>query len=565
MTQTRRITVRYHGPGSGTGPLTLGQDNMIRCILRDLPEQINRDMVWPVPDGTGLTAALDALRALAERHESLRTVFPPGPDGFPGHQELRAEGEFTVEVISADHLDDAGLDGLAEELGRAGNTLGFDLAADFPLRLTLLTRGEHVVRLVVVVCHSGADGAACVLLLQDWLALAAGKELPPVTGRTPLQIAAAEATDLGRRKATASLRHWERILRTHPQAVFAEDRLTGPPDLMCAHVLRSPSGAADLAAASARTGASPSVVLLAAFAALVAHRADRSELVIAALSANRQRAALADHVGTLAQDAFLALDARPGDLDELIGRAKAATLAGYWHGTFDAARIWQMIEDIAHRRGSRYARQVVVNDLGLTIPESVSAARPVPAADPEIIRIPDQRVPVRIMLNILRINGSLEFALLTCPQLLDHAEGERFSHGLLTLLRAAAAGPVPLDGLTALTGLRPGTRDREWALVDGSWIDPAAVRELLAHALGPGAAVPVAGIRVEAADGRLTAHLTTDDDTLTPLLAHRAVVAALPGRDTAMAPTDYVVHHPAHTTHGPGRDPATPDWQALLS
>ncbi|MEU6237784.1 condensation domain-containing protein, partial [Kitasatospora sp. NPDC047058] len=462
MTETsRRITVRYGGASSGSGPLTLGQDNMIRCIRRDLPEQINKEAVWPVPDGTTLSAALDALRALIERHESLRTVFPPGdgPDAFPERQEVRGEGEFTVTVHDpGPGRTDAELDLLAAGSGRAEVAVPFDLAAGPRLRFTLLADVGRALRLIVVVCHAGADGVATTLLIQDWLALAAGKELPPVTGLTPLQVAARERSDQGRRKAVAALRHWERILATGPQAVYADSRITGPATGMSAVVLRSRSSAADLSAVARRTGATPSVVLLAAFAALVAQRAGRTGLVLAALSANRQRAVLADHIGTLAQDALLALDTGTADLDELIGRAKAAALAGYWHSTLNAGEVWQLIEDVAHVRGVRFARQVVVNDLSMAIPEAMSEARPAPAADPELTWLPDQPLPVRTLLTILRTSGSLEFALLACPQVLDREETERFALALPAVLKAAAHGPLPLAGLPALAGLRPAAR-----------------------------------------------------------------------------------------------------------
>ncbi|MFE4600782.1 condensation domain-containing protein [Kitasatospora indigofera] len=666
MTPTRRITVRYSAEGGGSGPLTMGQDNMIRCIRRDDPEQINKEAVWPVPAGTDLPAALAALRTLAERHASLRTVFPSGPDGFPARQEVRGEGEFTVRVVEAGPLGERELDRLADDLARADNAVPFDLAADFPLRCTLVTAEDRPVRMPVVVCHSGADGAATALLIQEWLLLAAGKELPPATARTPLEVAAFESSALGRRRATASLRHWERILRTGPQAVFADSRITGPPDVVSTLILRSREAAEHLAAASLRTGASPSVVLLAAFAALVAHRADQPRLVIAALSANRHRPVMADHIGTLAQDAFMAVDTGLRDLDEVIGHTKAASLAGYWHSTFDAEQIWRMIDDIAHLRGSRYARHVVVNDLSLTIPESASDARPPAVADPEISWFPDQRVPVRLMFNILRVNGSLELALLACPQVLDRTEIEEFARGLLAVVRAAATGPVPLAGLDALTTVRPGVREGDWHEVDGSWIDLDAVRQLLADVLGagvttgaaanvdvsdasvtdasvtnasvtnvdgsnvvaanmavpnafvpnasasnvndpnavaankdvanaivtnvivtsaidPNAAVPAPKVtaRVELTDGRLVAHLWTDTaasagPALTPLTVHRAVVDALPGRDTAMAPHHYVIHRtdpvgpehrdggaaPEPVLEGDGRDPEVAGRQA---
>jgi hypothetical protein len=577
--RTRRITIRYDGGSGGSGPLTFGQDNMIRCIRYDEPEQINKQGTWPVPEGTELTAALAALRTLVERHETLRTVFPSpagDPEGFPDRQEVRAQGGFNVEVIPAGHLDSAELDPFAEELGRKEMAVRFDLSRDFPLRCTLLTDGERLLRMVVVVCHAAVDGVGTALLIQEWAQLAAGVRLPPVSSRTPLEVAAAERSQVGLRRAHGSLRHWERVLRTSPHAVFADSRLTRPPAGLALLICRSRSAARALEAASQRTGSTPSTVLLAAFAALVAHRADQPELVIAALSANRHRPGLADYRGTIAQDGFLALDAGVADLDELIGRTKAASLTGFLNSTFDAEKVWRMIEDTAHRRGARFARHVVVNDLSLAVPEAVLDARAGGAEDPEITWLPDERLPTRVMFNILRVRGRLEFALLTCPQVLDRTETEQFVHGLLALVAAAAEGNVPLAVLGSLTGVGQGLRTGDWQRLDHSWIDLDAVRELLGSVLGEGAR-----FRVEVEDGRLVARVQPGEGAARtgPQGLHRAVMAVLQQYETAMAPQHYVVHdravHDAGDAsadwerlpvlaEGDGRDPEVADWQALL-
>ncbi|GAA1388130.1 condensation domain-containing protein [Kitasatospora putterlickiae] len=549
---TGRITARYRGTSGGSGPLTLGQDNMIRCIRRDRPEQINQASAWPVPDGTTVAAAIDALRTLVERHETLRTAFPPGPDGaFPERQEVSSEGEFTITTIPAGDRAEAELDALAEQVAITDVTLPLDLAAAPRARFTLLADGELVRRLVVTVCHAGADGAAVSLLIRDWIELAAGKELPPATSRTPLEVAAQEQSTQGRRKAAAALKHWESILTTGPSTVFSTDGLTGPQDGLATVLLRSRTAAADLQAVCRRTGASPSVVLLAVFAALTAHRADRPDLVISALSANRQRAALADHIGTLAQDALIALDTDAGDLDTLIGRTKSASFSGYWHSTLNADKVWRLVEDVAARRGARFARQVVVNDLSLAIPEALSDARPEPTTDPEVQWLPDQPLPVRLMMNILRTTVSLELVLLACPRVLDRDDTERLARAVPAVLAAAADRPVPLTELAELSGVRPATRTGEWHRVGPDWIDLAAVRTLLSDALGPAAEA----IDLTRSEDGLTARIATADPGLTPATAHRAVIAALPGRDTAMAPHHYVLH--------PRPDTLPPTWSTL--
>ncbi|KQV12073.1 hypothetical protein [Kitasatospora sp. Root107] len=108
------ITVQYDGGSSGSGPLTFGQDNMILCIRRDDPDQINKQAVWPVPPGAGLPEVLAVLRQLAERHESLRTRFPSDGPGGGTRQVVHAAGSFRVTLV------EAGPEGELDALGPGG-------------------------------------------------------------------------------------------------------------------------------------------------------------------------------------------------------------------------------------------------------------------------------------------------------------------------------------------------------------------------------------------------------------------------------------------------------------
>ncbi|MFE9424014.1 condensation domain-containing protein [Kitasatospora sp. NPDC006697] len=548
-----RQVVRYRaaGPG-GEAPLTLGQDNMVRCVLRDEPAHMNKQALWPVPPGAGVPAVLAALRTLAERHAALRTVFPG--DHFTCQRE-RVEGEFAVAVREVPEGTEPGLFG--EELGWEERRAAFDLATDFPLRCTVLTVDGRPVLLLVVVCHAQLDGAATALLFQEWQRLVVGEQLPPSTAVSPRELAAQEGSAVGRRRGAAALRHWERILREEPATVFSHDGVTRSDARLPTLVVRSAAGAKDLIRAAERTGSSPSTLLLTAYAALVAVLADQSSLVIAALSANRHRRTLADHIGTLAQDALISLtvplDQPAMDLDELGRRTQAAALAGYWHSSFDAEAVWQLIEDAAAERGARYERHMVLNDLSATIPESAARSRPDPVAEPEFHWLPAETIPTRMMLNIWRVSGVLELSLHADPVLFPPAATEQFAATLLKMLHLTAERPVAigeLAGIAELSGLRPGRRERPgWRRVAGSWVELAAVHELVTEALATSCEIELAE------GGPLTAVLEQPPgEPLTPQEAHRAVLAALPGHHTAMAPQLYRIREGGRTLReGSGR------------
>ncbi|MFE0461753.1 condensation domain-containing protein [Kitasatospora sp. NPDC058965] len=540
--------VKYRTESGGSAPLTLGQDNMVRCIERDRPEHMNKQAIWPVPAGTAVDAVLDALRTLAERHPALRTVFPG--DHYTVQQEL-AEGEFPVAVVAVPAGGDP--DRLGEELGRLDRLRAFDLAVDFPLRFTLLTVDDRPVRLVVVICHAQIDGASTALLFREWLLLAAGEELPEPASPGPREIAEQEGSAAGQRRARSALRHWERILREDPLTVFADDRVQPSDDRLPTLLVRSPAGAVALERAVRRTGASPSTLLLAVYAALVAHLADQRTLVVATLAANRNRAALAGHIGTLAQDALLSVEVPLGDpaadFDALLGHSRAASLAGYWHSSFDAQRLWALIDEVAHDRGARYVRHMVLNDLSSTVPDEAVAGYQVPTEDPEFVWLPAENTPTRIMLDIWRLRGEVALSLHLDPQLFPRETGEQLARALLRLIEVAGERSFLLSELPALTGLPRARRDRPgWRSVGGTWIELAAVAELVREAVDAGCEVSLDG-------GELTAVIELPADPARgPAEVHAAVVAALPRHHTAIAPQRYVLHSPDGTTvTGSGR------------
>ncbi|WP_240800191.1 condensation domain-containing protein, partial [Streptomyces rhizosphaericola] len=502
----RTLTVAYTGGEERRGPITMGQANMIRCILRDDPTHINIHDVWPVPGGTSPEAVTDALRTLAVRHEGLRTTFPHPPGTAPVDQVVAAEGTFTVTVL--DHTELPGEPAeYAESVARAARAGRFALEREFPVRITLLTVAGRPAYLALAFSHAVADGSAMAILREEFTELLAGKELPDLASLPPVDLAAVEASPAGLRKSEASLRYWERIIRTGPQEMFAEPRgrRPGTDEEARQLTLRSRRGGRALAGAARRTGHPEATVLMAAWCALVAHRAGQDSCVTAVPSANRFHPRVARSVTTTSQDALLHLDVRVETFDALVARTWGAVLNAYRHSQFDSVRLWEMIGRVTAERGSHFGRDVVFNDVSaLPAPLLGTDAQEGDGAEHELVWGPPQALPTRLLAFTYRTAPQLHISLWAAPSLFAPEEAEGFLSGLVLLLEAAAAGDVPMGTLTEVTGVRPAERGPDWLRLDGCWVSPDAVRETLGRAVG-GLPVHVTGEPgpdgTEAADG----------------------------------------------------------------
>lgn len=581
----RTVTVSYAGGVERRGPVTMGQANMIRCILRDDPTHINNHDVWPLPEGTALDPVIAALRTLTLRYEGLRTTFPHTPGTAPVEQIVAAEGTFTVSVLDHRELPGEPMR-YAESVARAARAGRFALEHEFPLRITLLTVGGMPVYAALACSHAVTDGSAMAVLREEFLDLLAGKELPDPVSLDPVDLAAVEASPAGLRKSQASLRYWERIIGTGPQEMFAEPRGrgAGADDRARQLTLRSRRGARALAEASRRTGNPEATVLLAAWCALVAHRAGQDACVTAVPTSNRFHPRVARSVTTAAQDALLCLDVRVPSFDALVSRTWGAVLNAYRHSQFDSVRLWEMIGRVTTERGSHFGRDVVFNDVS-ALPASLLAAAPQDRDDAELELSwgPDQALPTRLLAFTYRTFPQLHMSLWADPALFTPQEAAGFLSGLVLLLEAAAAGDLPMDSLTGVTGVRPAERGPGWLRVDGCWVSPAAVARTLSRATG-GLPVHVAvedrphGTDTPGPDGagrdpevdgtirdtggaepRLTAYIARGDTHLTPADVHRALAALIPTAGSGvLAPRRYVL------VTAPPADPDRSDaWRQL--
>ncbi|MFQ6329772.1 non-ribosomal peptide synthase/polyketide synthase [Nocardia sp. CWNU-33] len=182
-----------------------------------------------IPVALRLTGELDvaalttALTDVIDRHETLRTVYPDGPDG--AEQVVLPRGS-AVSVLRSDPVTESEL---AQQLAAFAATT-FDVTSDMPLRAALFTIDgpnsvDHV--LALVLHHISADGFSLGPLAGDLMTAYAARSAgtAPAWAALPVQYADYtlwQAENLGAAADPAS--------RTHRQLAYWRQTLTGLPE-----------------------------------------------------------------------------------------------------------------------------------------------------------------------------------------------------------------------------------------------------------------------------------------------------------------------------------------------
>ncbi|MGP3953263.1 amino acid adenylation domain-containing protein, partial [Streptomyces sp. 7N604] len=167
-------------------PLSYAQQRM--WFLNQLEEtNPGAAVVYNLPLALRLSGELDvaalkaALGDVADRHESLRTVFPE-TDGEPRQHVLEGEAgrPRLVLVETSEEL-------LAAELGVHADR-GFDVTVDLPWRIRLLKTGPAEYVLLVVAHHIAVDGWSMGVLARDLGVAYAARRAGGAPGWEPLPV-----------------------------------------------------------------------------------------------------------------------------------------------------------------------------------------------------------------------------------------------------------------------------------------------------------------------------------------------------------------------------------------
>ncbi|MGZ3460175.1 MAG: non-ribosomal peptide synthetase, partial [Archangium sp.] len=327
-------------PRSGKLPLSFAQQRLWFIDQLD-----PNSSAFNIPTAVRLRGELDrpamerSLNELIRRHEALRTTFA-AEEGRP-FQVISPASPLPLAVSDLQQVPEAERETRMQRVVAEEAQRPFELTAGPLLRALLLQLGsrEHV--LLLTMHHIISDGGSMVVLIRELAALyeafSAGQPSPlPEPALQYADYAAWQQEWLRGEELEAQLSWWREELSGAPQTLELPTDRPRPTE-MSGHgaqydfrMSRSLSDALD--ALGKREGATPFMVLLAAFNTLMARYSGQRELLIGTDVANRTHAETEGMLGFFINQ--LVLRARlEGDptVRELLARTREASLAAYAH------------------------------------------------------------------------------------------------------------------------------------------------------------------------------------------------------------------------------------------
>ncbi|WP_156738167.1 non-ribosomal peptide synthetase, partial [Mycobacterium scrofulaceum] len=391
-----------------------------------------------------------AVDAVAARHAVLHTTYDTGADGDPHpviREELRPEwAEHDLSGLT-DQARQLRLDVLAQRDFRRP----FDLAADSPLRVTVARLSADELMLLITAHHIAWDDASWAPFFAD---LTRAYVDPDGFGDEPAPAAPppAEAAN-----PAADYEYWRRQMANLPEPL----ELPGPNGSVVPSTWRAgratmplPAATVDRAAALAReTGATPYMVLMAAFAALVHRYTQSTDFLIAAPVLNRG-------VGTESLIGYygntVVIRLRPGPhqtFRELLTETRDRAVGAFAHARADLD--WLVRESNPDRRHG--ADRMTRVSFGQREPDGAGFCPPGVRCTRAELRGHFNQLPLSFMVELDRSGGGLVEAEYLV-EVLDRQLVDQLLRHYAVLLDDALANPDTALSACALIG----TDDAEW-------------------------------------------------------------------------------------------------------
>ncbi|MFF3941609.1 amino acid adenylation domain-containing protein [Streptomyces phaeofaciens] len=294
-----------------------------------------------------------ALHDVVDRHEALRTVVVEDDDGVPHQRVLptdRTRSALRIVEAATEQERAAAVDEAA--------TGTFDLAADLPIRATLVRRGPHEHTLVLVMHHIAVDGESFRPLCRDLITAYTARQDGRAPAWEPLPVQYADYTlwqrdVLGDESdphslAAGQLEYWRRTLADLAQPLaLPTDRPR--PKSMSHHgdmvpFSIDPDLLRSVEKLAAQADTTVSMVMHSALAVLLHHLGCGDDVPIGAPIAGRTDEELRELVGFFVNTWVLRVDLSGNPtFRELLQRVRERALAAYDHQDMPFERLVELL------------------------------------------------------------------------------------------------------------------------------------------------------------------------------------------------------------------------------
>ena len=278
----------FSDASSRRGPTTWAQ-RAIWLVLRwegDGAHRRNLTNAWDLPEGIGTASVLDTFREVIVCCEALRTTYHETSEREP-IQVVHDSGAIEVHLRRA-RVDD--IDTITRGVTDQLRERRFDLTADLPIRIAVISVDDRPVRAVIVLSHLTADGWGVQIMRRLFLdVLRKGRSSAELadarTAEQPIDRARYESGPAGVRAQRLALEFWTRAFREIPRSMFEgqDERYTRAEGA----VMHSHPMAAAVRRICARDHVTSSAVVIAAAAKVVSSVFGESDIAIRVLVGTR--------------------------------------------------------------------------------------------------------------------------------------------------------------------------------------------------------------------------------------------------------------------------------------
>ncbi|MFC7896925.1 amino acid adenylation domain-containing protein [Streptomyces sp. NPDC057381] len=448
-------------PAAACDPAALTPDQERMWLL----DQMGAGAAYHVAGGLRLHGPLDesllerCLTGLFDEIPILRSVFPTAPDGKPSVAVRPTADVFRLPSRDLRTAGPGGEDGVEGAL-RALAAEPFDLASGPLVRLLLLRRGPRDRVLAVAAHHAVLDGWSLGLLLRRLGdAYRNGGTIESLPSAVPARAPWTEET----------LASWrDRLAGAQPLELPTDRPVPSAPTWNGASLpVRIPAGLADrVRTAAADRGATPFMVLLAAFGVLLGRWSGQDDIVVGTVAAGRDRPGADTAVGMLTDTLPLRVRGGQADFSTVVDEVRAQCLAAYGP---ERPPYDEIVRAVTERPADGRAPLVRALLALQNFPISAWEAHGI-RAEPFELPAPGAQFELSVHL-VPQDDGSLEGHAVYAADLFDEQTVAVLLAGLPVLLDAALTEPATAVG--ALPALAPAEAERiARTVADGGPAEP---------------------------------------------------------------------------------------------